>query len=92
MDPVDGNAFSGLLTDAFGKEITSAWSTCAGCGNSALVAELVVYQQASGTVVRCRACGSVIIVLVKHEDGIDIDVTGLASLSQPGQADGGREG
>jgi hypothetical protein len=86
MEPVDGNAIGGLLIDAFGKEMTAAWSTCASCGDGRPVAELVVYQQAPGTVVRCRACGSILMVLIRHEDTIGIDVSGLASLSQLGSA------
>jgi hypothetical protein len=87
MDPEDGDAIGALLTEAFGKEITAAWSTCASCGNSGPVAELVVHQQAPGTVVCCRACGSVLIALIRHEDTVDIDVSGLASLSRLGPAD-----
>jgi formate dehydrogenase maturation protein FdhE len=86
MDPVDGNAISGLLTDVFGTEMTTARSTCASCGSSGPVAELVVYQQAPGIVVRCRSCGSVLMVLLRHEDKIGVDLSGLASLSRPGQA------
>jgi translation initiation factor 2 beta subunit (eIF-2beta)/eIF-5 len=86
MDPVDGNAIGGLLIDAFGKEMTASWSTCASCGDSRPVAELVVYQQAPGTVVRCHACGAIVMVLIRHKDAIGIDVSGLASLSLRGSA------
>jgi hypothetical protein len=47
------------------------------------VAELVVYRQAPGTVVRCRTCGSVLMVFVRAHGAIGTDLTGLASLSQP---------
>ena len=60
MDAVDGNAIGGLLIDVFGTEMTAASSTCATCGARRPVAELVVYRQAPGTVVRCRTCGSVL--------------------------------
>ncbi|HTU74972.1 MAG TPA: DUF6510 family protein [Trebonia sp.] len=86
MDPVDGNAIGGLLIDYFGTEMTAAQGTCARCGSSGPVAEFVVYQQAPGTVVRCRACGSVLMVLVRHEEEIAADLSGLARLSRPGQA------
>jgi len=84
MDPIDGNGIGGLLIDAFGKEMTAAISTCATCGARRPVAELVVYQRAPGTVVRCRTCGNVIMVLVKRADSIDVDLSGLASLSNQG--------
>ena len=86
MDAVDGNAIGGLLIDVFGTEMTAASSTCATCGASRPVAELVVYRRAPGTVVRCRTCGSVLMVLVRRGDVTSVDLSGLASLSQPGSA------
>jgi DNA-directed RNA polymerase subunit RPC12/RpoP len=83
MDALDGNAIGGLLIDVFGTEMTTARSTCATCGDSRPVAELVVYRQAPGTVVRCRTCGSVLMVFVRTHDAIEYDLTGLASLSHP---------
>jgi Family of unknown function (DUF6510) len=82
MDAVDGNAIGGLLIDIFGTEMTAANSTCGTCGASRPVAELVVYQRAPGTVVRCRTCGSVLMVFVKAHDATCIDLAGLASLGQ----------
>jgi DNA-directed RNA polymerase subunit RPC12/RpoP len=86
MDAVDGNAIGGLLIDVFGAEMTAASSTCATCGATRPVAELVVYRWAPGTVVRCRTCGSVLMVLVRRADVTSVDLSGLASLSQPGSA------
>ena len=81
MDAVDGNAIGGLLIDVFGTEMTAATSTCGSCGASRPVAELVVYLQAPGTVVRCRSCGSVLMVLVRRAGVISVDLSGLADLS-----------
>jgi DNA-directed RNA polymerase subunit RPC12/RpoP len=86
MDAVDGNAIGGLLIDIFGAEMTAASSTCATCGATRPVAELVVYQRAPGTVVRCRTCGSVLMVLVTRTDVISVDLSGLADLGQGGPA------
>ena len=86
MDAVDGNAIGGLLIDVFGTEMTAASSTCATCGASRPVAELVVYRRAPGTVVRCRTCGSVLMMLVRRRDVTSVDLSGLADLSQPGSA------
>jgi hypothetical protein len=80
MDVVDGNAIGGLLIGVFGAEMTAAGSTCATCGASRPVAQLVVYQQAPGTVVRCRTCGSVLMVFVTAHDEMRINLAGLASL------------
>ena len=82
MDAVDGNAIGGLLIDAFGTEMTAANSTCRVCGARRPVAELVVYQRAPGTVVRCRTCGSVLMVFVKAHGVTCVDLAGLASLGQ----------
>jgi uncharacterized Zn finger protein len=83
MDAVDGNAIGGLLIDVFGTEMTAASSTCATCGARRPVAELVVYRRAPGTVVRCRTCGSVLMVMVGRTGVTSVDLSGLASLSQP---------
>jgi hypothetical protein len=84
MDAVDGNAIGGLLIDVFGIEMTAADSTCGNCGASRPVAELVVYQRAPGTVVRCRTCGNVLMVFVKAHDVMCIDLAGLAILGHGG--------
>ncbi len=81
MDAVDGNAIGGMLIEVFGAEMTAASSTCGTCGASRPVAELVVFRQAPGTVVRCRTCGSVLMVLVRRMDVISVDLSGLADLS-----------
>jgi Family of unknown function (DUF6510) len=92
MDVVDGNAIGGLLIDVFGTEMTAAGSTCGTCGASRPVAQLVVYQQAPGTVVRCRTCGSVLMVFVTAHDEVRINLAGLASLgdSETGSTRAGR--
>ena len=82
VDAVDGNAIGGLLIDVFGTEMTAANSTCGTCGASRPVAELVVYGQAPGTVVRCRTCDSVLMVFVKAHGVTCVDLDGLASLGQ----------
>jgi DNA-directed RNA polymerase subunit RPC12/RpoP len=64
--------------------MTAASSTCATCGAIRPAAELVVYRQAPGTVVRCRTCGSVLMVFVKAHGVTGVDLSGLASLSPPG--------
>ena len=82
MDALDGNAIGGLLIDIFGTEMTAASSICGTCGTSRPVAELVVYRRAPGTVVRCRTCGSVLMVFVTTHGVTCVDLAGLASLGQ----------
>jgi uncharacterized protein DUF6510 len=84
MDAVDGNAIGGLLIDVFGTEMTAADSTCGTCRATRPVAELVVYQRAPGAVVRCRTCGSVLMVFVRAHDVMCVSLAGLASLGDSG--------
>jgi hypothetical protein len=80
MDALDGNAIGGLLQEVFGTEMTGAASICGNCGDARPVAELVVYLQAPGTVVRCRTCDSVLMVFVKAHGRTCVDLLGLAAL------------
>ena len=80
MEAVDGNAIGGLLHEVFGTEMTDAASVCGSCGAARHVAELAVYLQAPGTVVRCRSCDSVLMVFVKIHDTTCVDLLGLAAL------------
>ena len=84
LEALDGNAIGGLLIDVFGADMTAASSTCGTCGAVRPVAELVVYRRAPGTVVRCRTCGSILMVLVTARGLTCVDLAGLASLSQTG--------
>jgi hypothetical protein len=80
MEALDGNAIGGLLIDVFGAEMTAAGTICGTCGATRPAAELVVFRQAPGTVVRCRTCGSVLMVFVTAYGVTCIDLAGLASL------------
>jgi len=80
MDALDGNAVAGLLQDVFGTELTTATGVCSHCGNEGLVAELVVYRRAPGTVVRCPVCAGLLIVLVEVRGITCVDLMGLATL------------
>jgi hypothetical protein len=86
MDALDGNAIGGLLIDVFGADMTAAGTICGTCGATRPVAELVVYRRAPGTVVRCRTCGSVLMVFVTVRGVTCADLAGLASLDQPDPA------
>ena len=73
MDALDGNAIAGPLAEHFGIEMTTVRGSRTHCGASAQVAELRVYMRAPGTVVRCPACRSVVLVLVKIRDALWVD-------------------
>jgi hypothetical protein len=78
---LDGNAIGGMLMSLFGADMTAARGECGSCGTVSLVAELAVYQSELGTVVRCRTCEAVLMVLVEVRGVTCVDLQGLASLS-----------
>jgi Family of unknown function (DUF6510) len=80
---LDGNAIAGLLADVFGEDMTTATGTCAECGASGEVATFAVFTRAPGTVARCRACASVLMVLVTIREITCVDLRGLVSLERP---------
>ena len=78
---LDGNAIGGLLIEVFGTEMTTATGTCGSCGSVSQVAELAVYMPRLGTVVRCRTCDAVLMILVQIRGVTCVDLQGLASLT-----------
>lgn len=77
---LDGNAIGGLLIEVFGTEMTAAIAVCGSCGATGPVAETVVFLRAPGTVVRCRSCGAVLMVVVRRAQQNCVDLQGLAAL------------
>ena len=82
MLALDGNAIAGLLVEIFGEEMTTASGECANCGDRRQIAELEVYLRAPGTVVRCRSCTSVLMVVVVSRGINCVDLHGLAELQR----------
>jgi len=82
MDALDGNAIGGLLLDVFGAEMTTATGVCAHCGAAGVLATLVVYLQAPGTVARCRSCDGVLAVIVDRRGVKCVDLRGIAKLER----------
>lgn len=77
---LDGNAIAGLLREIFTMEMTTAESTCAGCGKVHEVGRVDVYMNAPGVVVRCPACESVLMRIVKGRGRYWLDLTGTRCL------------
>jgi uncharacterized protein DUF6510 len=84
MEALDGNAIAGTLYEVFGAEMTTATGVCAHCGAVGQVAELVVYLQAPGIVVRCRSCSGLLMVLVEARGIVCVDLQGVDSLEPAG--------
>jgi DNA-directed RNA polymerase subunit RPC12/RpoP len=72
VDALDGNAIAGWLFEYFGSEMTTVVGRCKHCGTRSLIAELAVYTRAPGAVARCRACGNVVMMLVKIRDTTEL--------------------
>jgi hypothetical protein len=77
---LDGNAVGGLLTEVFAAEMTSAEATCATCGAVRPLADTMVYLRGPGTVVRCRTCASVLMVISQIHGLNCVDLTGIQAL------------
>jgi hypothetical protein len=77
---LDGNAIGGLLMEIFAADMTGAEATCAACGAVRPVAETAVYLRGPGTVVRCRSCTSVLMVISRIRGLNCVDLSGLEAL------------
>ena len=83
MERLDGNAVGGELMEIFGVEMTIATGVCDSCGASSTVAELHVYAQAPGTVIRCASCEQVVMTIVRGRDRLWLDLSGIRTLTVP---------
>jgi Family of unknown function (DUF6510) len=80
---LDGNAIAGALHQHLGRELTTARATCGHCGATFVLAELVVYSGAMGSVCRCRHCDGVVLVIVEHDETIQIHWNRFALTESP---------
>jgi Family of unknown function (DUF6510) len=80
MKGLDGNAAAGELEDVFGIDVTTASTVCAACQASRPLAELVVYSDGPGTIIRCRSCASLLIAVVAIRGRSCVDLSGLAAF------------
>jgi hypothetical protein len=69
---LDGNALAGPLHQHLGREMTTAKARCGHCWQTFVLAELVVYPRAPGSVGRCRHCENVVLVVTEFRDTIRI--------------------
>lgn len=80
-DPkLDGNAIAGVLREIFAAEMTTAVSTCGGCGAANAVGRVDVYVHAPGTVVRCPDCGAVLMRIVRGKGRLWLDLSGTRCI------------
>jgi len=77
---LDGNAAAGILSELFVPDLTAARATCAGCGASRAVGELLVYAHGMGTVVRCPGCDAVVLCMTRTATQVWLDPTGVRRI------------
>jgi Family of unknown function (DUF6510) len=80
MEPLDGNAAAGALSEVFALELTAARGCCRSCGNVAFMAEALAFVDAPGVVLRCRACEQELVVLVRADNRYVVSLSGVAWL------------
>lgn len=80
MAMLDGNAIAGELYDVFGAEMTTVTGVCASCGARHQLGEQRVYVRGPGTVVRCKSCTSIVMVLVEIRGRTCVDLRSLAEI------------
>jgi len=83
MDELDGNGAAGLLQEIFETEMTVALATCASCGSAAQIGESYLYPGGPGTVIRCRSCESVLVVITQVRGRYCVDLMGIRALDMP---------
>ncbi len=86
---LDGNVAGGVLGEVLAVEPTTAVSTCAHCGNPALLGEHLVYADAPALVLRCPGCLQVVLRCASDEAGVRLEMTGVRLLSVARSAAGG---
>lgn len=77
---VDGNAAAGLLAELFAFEVTTAASTCNGCGQTSPVGALHLYGRQMGAVLRCPGCGGLMMAVTRLDGVTRLDLRGVRVL------------
>ena len=79
----DGNALAGPLQEVVRVEVPVAVGRCTGCGRTAAMAEVRVFDHAPGLVARCPTCDQVLLRLVHDRGRAWLDLRGLVYLQLP---------
>ncbi len=80
---LDGNAAGGALREVFAQEMTAALATCTGCGTRRPVGALLEYGHRMGVVLRCPACESAVLRVVRTPGWLRVDASGTSFLMIP---------
>lgn len=77
---LDGNAAAGLLSEIFAFDATMAMATCGACRRTAPLGTLHLYGGATGAVLRCARCDAVNIRVMRTQQAIHLDCSGMVKL------------
>lgn len=85
---LDGNALGGLLLELFERDMTAQPGRCGECGTVKVLAEVHVFRDAPGEVMRCPTCNAVLMVIVHMGDRYRISFESLSwlEIQPPGVA------
>jgi hypothetical protein len=79
----DGSTLAGPVADLFRVDLSTAVGRCSGCGRTAAMAEVRVFDHAPGVVARCPVCDQVLVRLVNGPGRAWLDLRGLTYLQLP---------
>lgn len=77
---LDGNALGGMLAGVFGADMTAIPGRCANCHTVNMVGAMRAYTRAPGMVLRCPACGQVVLRVVQTTRATYVDARGASYL------------
>jgi Zn finger protein HypA/HybF involved in hydrogenase expression len=77
---LDGNGAGGMLQEVFSAEMTAAPTECANCGRTGEMGSLLAFVQAPGLVLRCPACESAMVRIVRTGEYTYLDARGAVYL------------
>lgn len=77
---LDGNAAAALWHDLFGVEMTAMPTECAHCATVNDLGALRVFDRGPGVILRCPACGQIMLRVVRADDALLLDARGVTYL------------
>lgn len=80
---IDGNALAGPLSEVFEVDVTVAAVRCEACGDTAVLAQAIVYEKPHALIARCSACDAVLMMVLQKSDATEIDFSGVAWMRLP---------
>ena len=77
---LDGNAAAGPLRELFALDLVAAACTCRHCGDTAPLAEHILYADAPALVLRCPSCTGVVLRYASTGGRVRLDLAGARLL------------